>query len=171
MNAFIQFLIISLILFSKFLLESLVFPLFVAVVGNYIAGLMAARKKKIFKREKAIEGLIEIAELFIIFVLSAWFVFSVRDVKYQEISVFGVFFKILIVLMVAYKGNSLLLNLVPFSKIPMPKIMTDFDNHIKSLFKSPAPISGMSIKFNADEIVDGDTGMTNPYSSNIGNKE
>lgn len=155
MNAFIQFLIISLILFYQFLLESLVFPLFVACVGNYIAGVLAGRKKEGFSKLKALNGLIEMAELFIIFILSAWFVFSIRDVKYQEISVFGVFFKMLIVLMVAYKGNSLLLNLVPFSKIPMPKIMTDFDNHIKSLFKSPNPISGMSmnITVNAEDLI------------------
>lgn len=163
--------IISLVLFSQFLLASLAFPLFVACVGNYIAGVLAGRKKEGFNKAKAIEGLIEMAELFIIFTLSGWFVFSIRDIKYQEISVFGVFFKMLIILMVAYKGNSLLLNLVPFSKIPMPKIMTDFDNHIKSLFKSPNPISGMNVKLDVEGVFVNNTGMNDPYSNNEGDTE
>lgn len=168
MNTFFSFLIISLVLFYQFLIASLAYPLFVACVGNYIAGLMSARKKKVFDRAKAIEGLVEMIELFIIFTLSAWFVYSIRNIKYNEIAVFSELFKILVVLMVAYKGNSLLINLVPFSKIPMPKIMTRFDNHIKSLFKSDTPVSGINLKFNADEIVFGGSNMTDPYSKSEG---
>lgn len=150
MNGIIQFVFISLVLFIQFLIASLAYPLFVACVGNYIAGLMSARKKKVFDRAKAIEGLIEMVELFIIFTLSAWFVYSIRNIKYNEIAVFSELFKVLVVLMVGYKGNSLLINLVPFSKIPMPKIMVNFDNHIKSLFKSPNPISDIKLNINLD---------------------
>lgn len=151
MNGIIQFVFISLVIFIQFLIASLAYPLFVACVGNYIAGVMSARKKGGFNRAKAIEGLIEMIELFIIFTLSAWFVYSIRNIKYNEIAVFSELFKVLVVLMVAYKGNSLLINLVPFSKIPMPKIMVDFDNHIKSLFKSDTPISGINLKLNNEE--------------------
>lgn len=56
-------------------------------------------------------------------------------------------FKITIILIVAYKGNSLLLNLVTFSKVPMPLIMTRFDNYVKSLIKSPNPLSNPSFSY------------------------
>ena len=156
MNGIIQFVFISLVLFVQFLIASLAYPLFVACVGNYIAGVMSARKKGGFDKAKAIEGLIEMVELFIIFTLSAWFVYSIRNIKYNEIAVFSELFKVLVVLMVAYKGNSLLINLVPFSKIPMPKIMVDFDNHIKSLFKSDTPIGGinLSVNVNAKDLLE-----------------
>lgn len=168
MNGLLQFMIISLVLFYQFLIASLAYPLFVAVIGNYIAGLMSARKKKVFNRAKAIEGLFEMIELFIIFTLSAWFVYSIRNIKYNEIAVFSELFKILVVLMVGYKGNSLLINLVPFSKIPMPKIMVNFDNHIKSLFNSSTPVNGINFKYSADEIVIGGPNMTDPYSKSEG---
>ena len=57
MNGILQFVIISLLLFAQFLIASLAYPLFVACVGNYIAGVMSARKKGGFDKAKAIEGL------------------------------------------------------------------------------------------------------------------
>lgn len=139
MNAFIQFLLIS-----------LAYPLVVVCIGNYIAGVLAGRKLSGFKLSLALEGFIEMIELGIIYVLVAWFVFSIRDITFKEISVFTEVFKVLVILIVAYKGNSLLLNLVPFSKVPMPVFMSNFDNYIKLLFKSPTPISGMNMSITVD---------------------
>ena len=38
----------------------------------------------------------------------------------------------------------------------MPKIMVDFDNHIKSLFKSDTPIGGinLSVNVNAKDLLE-----------------
>ena len=56
---------------------------------------------------------------------------------------FTVAFKILTILIIVYKGNSLLLNLVTFSKIPMPVQMVNFDKRVKALFESDNPVEGI----------------------------
>lgn len=157
MNAFIQFLIIS-----------LAYVLLVVCIGNYVAGVLSGSKEKGFDFKLALTGIWELIELAIVYILVAWFIYSIRDIQFVEISMFTVAFKILTILIIAYKGNSLLLNLVTFSKIPMPIQMVNFDKRVKALFESDTPISGMNIKFNADEIVFGDTGMTDPYSKSEG---
>lgn len=128
MNAFIQFLIIS-----------LAYILFVVCIGNYIAGVLSGAKTSGFNLNIALKGIYELIELGIIYLLVAWFIYSIRDVKLVEIDIFSYTFKWLTILIIAYKGNSLLLNLVTFSKIPMPKQMVELDNKIKSMFEQINP--------------------------------
>lgn len=128
MNAFIQFLIIS-----------LAYILFVVCIGNFIAGVLSGTKTTGFNLNLALKGIYELIELGIIYLLVAWFIYSIRDVKLVEIDIFTYTFKWLTILIIAYKGNSLLLNLVTFSKIPMPKQMVELDNKIKSMFEEINP--------------------------------
>lgn len=125
MNAFIQFLIIS-----------LAYVLLVVTLGNYVAGILSGAKLKGFDWKLAFLGLWEMVQLAIIYLMVAWFIFTIKDITIEEISVFPIAFKTLTVLIIAYKGNSLLLNLVTFSKIPMPYFMTVFDERIKAMFEA-----------------------------------
>lgn len=130
MNAFIQFLIIS-----------LAYVLLVVCLGNYVAGVLSGAKTTGFDLKLAMKGVWELIELAIVYILVAWFIYSIREVKIVEIDIFSYTFKGLTILIIAYKGNSLLLNLVTFSKIPMPKQMVELDNKVKAMFESSKPFN------------------------------
>lgn len=126
----------------QFLKEQFALILLVAAVGNLIMGVISGTKATKFNPDKLLKGFTNIVFLAIGFVCVGLLVYMLQEVKIEELAIFPLGFKGLTILIIAYKANSMLLNYVTISGIPMPKIMTNIDEKVKAMFEnSDYPIS------------------------------
>ena len=126
----------------QFLLEQFALILLVASIGNLIMGVISGTKATTFNPDKLIKGFVELLFQGVGFLCIGLLAYTLQAVEIDGLAIFPFGFKSLTILSIAYKANSMLLNYVTLSKIPMPKIMMDIDEKVKAMFEnSDYPIS------------------------------
>lgn len=123
-----------LVAYGLYLLENFALILLVAVVGNLLVGAMAAYRKNVFEMAVAIDSVVNMFFLFISYALVGLFAFALKGATVKDLEIFSLAFTALTILIIAYKGNSMLLSFVTVSRIPMPKIMYTIDTKVKEMF-------------------------------------
>ena len=129
-----EFLQNYLVTYAQYLLENFAVILVIVVVGNLLIGAMAAYRKKQFEMSVALDSIVNMLFLFVSYALVGLFAFSLKGVTAKDLELFSLAFATLTILIIVYKGNSMLLSFVTVSRIPMPKMMYTLDAKVKEMF-------------------------------------
>lgn len=127
--------------FISYLFLNYVIILLVVSVANWVTGIAKGLLVGEFNFGKALNGLKELVLLGIGYLAFAAFAFVLQDVKMLEVQFFSALLGFITVLIIAYKGNSLLINFVALAKIPTPKVLATVDAKVKALFEQSTPTS------------------------------